>query len=161
MRLFERLGVARAERMIPIDPGLSFVGVLKCHKESVVVKPVLILLAESLELGIRILFESVISNSEHLKAVVVQGTVIHSFNIAAEIILIKFMLSKEAILHKILQADKVRVSGKCGKTLIGGITKPGRSERKHLPIALTRFFQEIHKVISFLRKTPDTIAGPD
>ena len=67
--------------------------------------------------------------------------------------------SQKLLLFQKLRADKERLTGKHGKTLVRRVSDRGRSQRQHLPQMLSGAGQKINKIISSLSHVPDAVWG--
>ena len=78
--------------------------------------------------------------------------IIHIAKTSAPVALRALLCCQKISLDKLLQVNKVRVSCKCGKGLIRGISISGRSKWQNLPEFLSCFCKLIYKSVRFFRK---------
>ena len=74
----------------------------------------------------------------------IQKTVVYGSSIFGDLALTLFR-GQKPFPDQFLQVNKIRVSGKGGKSLIGGIPIACRSQGKDLPEALAGFLQIMNK----------------
>ena len=97
------------------------------------------------------------SQTQRLETALIEGAVIDEFGLGAPVELIALTLFKEALFNQVFERNEVRISRKCRKGLIRRISIACRSERQHLPVALSRRIQEINKLICLFRKASDSV----
>ena len=67
----------------------------------------------------------------------IQGRIVDIRIILSQIRFSTFLFGQKFLCDEFLQVDEIRISGKGGKGLIGGIPIAGRSDGKDLPVGLT------------------------
>ena len=87
--------------------------------------------------------------------------VVHIAKTSAPVALRALLCCQKISLDKLLQVNKVRVSCKCGKGLIRGISISGRSKWQNLPEFLSCFCKLIYKSVRFFRKASNSVVGRD
>ena len=153
----QSIRISGAEIFVPLRPGLPAVCKLDCHIQAVIVQPVGVFLLEVLIFRIRILKEPVAGLLQHFEAVIIESAIIDSIDKRAEIVFPHLMYREQAVLDQQIRAYKVRISGEGRKTLVRRVAETGRSEGKHLPVALPRLDKEVDKIICLLRKASDPV----
>ena len=128
---------AEADILCPFTPGLSPESLFHRHKQRIVLQPVAFLCLKSDKILIFSDITSLISFSQKCKTPLIYFCIINAVLISTKINRITFLFCKDSFLHKCLQADKIWISGKCGKRLIRRISVAGGAQRKNLPAALT------------------------
>ena len=63
---------------------------------------------------------------------------------------VTFLSGQHPFLNQILQADEIRIPGKGGKGLVGGIAIACWTQGKDLPAGLAGLFQLVHEFVGFL-----------
>jgi len=63
----------------------------------------------------------------------------------------------DAVFKERLEVDQVRISGKGGKALVGGIPVPRQSEGQNLPVAYAPSLEEIDKGPGFIAEDADSL----
>ena len=148
--LCQRFWFAQFDVFRPFVPGFALKPILQSHKQGIVFHPKSIILKEQLHIRRRICFTSFICFPQQNKPCIKYFVIIHITGMAAPNRCLTLFFGQVPILYQFFQINKIGISRKGGKRLIGRVSISGRAKGQNLPIALTGFFQKIHKFVCFL-----------
>ena len=148
---------AQADIFRPLAPGLSVKAVLHRHEKGVVLQPPGLFFLKSQEFRILSDIAALVGFAQKGHPAFVHFGVVHADRILPEIRPVAFSLCQHSLLDQILQTDKIRIPRKGGKRLVWRISVTGGTQRQNLPVALSRRFQGVHKLIRASGKTSDSI----
>ena len=142
-------GISPAETDIlrPFGPLHTAELIFHSHKKCIVGKPPFILCHESLIILIFADVAVLVSFAEKFIAAFVNLLVVYAVRPFSPVDFLAFLFCKNSLFHQSLQTDKVRISRKSGKGLVRRISVACRAKGKDLPVALSCFFQPVHKII--------------
>ena len=127
---------AQADVLRPLGPGSLAEPGLYCHEEGVILQPPSVFLHKFPELRVKAYAAPLIGFSEQGKPFFVNLCVVHGIRPAAEVGPAAFLLCKNTLPDKVLQAYEIGIACKGGKGLVGGITVAGGAQGENLPVGL-------------------------
>ena len=148
---------AQTDILRPLRPGNSSETVLHRHKQCIILQPVSLFLLESHKIRILTDIAALICLSKQLQPALIYFFIINAGRIISEIHTVTFLLCENSLFDQILQTDKIGISGKGGKGLVGRIPIAGWPQRKNLPAALSSCLQCIYKLICAFGKASDSV----
>ena len=96
---------------------------------------------------------------QHLMARAKDAAKVHMRLIVAPIDGFHFFGQQQPVLDQQVEIDEIRVAGKRGRALVGGIAIAGRPERQHLPVALPGSDEKVRKSERRLPERPHAVRG--
>ena len=155
--LFYGLRLPKFQRFFPFHPGNAAFPVFDRHKKSVIQKPAFVILHKLLKPIVQLRFDTSGSLSKQRKPVFVQRPVIRLILSLSPESGFRLPSFKITVPDQQLQIDKIRISRKTGKGLIGGISVACGAYGKHLPVFLSGLFQKIHEITGFGTQCSDPV----
>ena len=171
--LADGLRPAQADVLVPVHPGRVLKMALEGAVEGIVVQPFLVVCYVGLKsipvvvIGLALppvvrpesIGTVLIGPVQEQVAALVDPVIVHVGRVCAEIKLFRLLPGQIAEPDQLFQIDKIGISRKSGKGLIGGIPVSGLAQRQDLPPALSGLCQKIYKTIGFRGKTADPVFG--
>ena len=143
----QRSLISGSERCFPLFPADAAVSVLYRHVQTVIVQPVRIFLCKCL---IILIFPEPFKRFfQRFKTGFVDFFIIDTLLLISEIICLALLFCQKSFFDQCFQVNVIRVAGICGERLVWGIPITSRPKRQNLPVALSRFFQQVNKSVSF------------
>ena len=138
---------AETDILRPFGPLHTAKLIFHSHKKCIVGKPPVVFRHESLIIRILADVAVFVCFAEKFIAAFVNLLVVYAVRPFSPVDFLAFLFCKNSLFHQSLQADKVRISRKSGKGLVRRISVACRAKGKDLPVALSCFFQPVHKII--------------
>ena len=141
----------------PLLPGLEALILLDGHKETVVAQPVGGLLHKRRVLGRLLKVASRKGLPQHREAASELRSVIYVARLRAEVPFADLLRCQQPLRNQQIQIDEIRIAGKCGIRLVRAVPVAGGPHREHLPIAVLHLRKEVHKLLSGLAESADSV----
>ena len=119
--------------------------ILQRHKERVVLQPVLFRRTKAEKVLPPLLQKPAARFAQHRIARLIQQAVVHPGRVVSPGKPLIFRPLQQALPRQHVQVDKIGVSGKGGKGLIGRVPKAGWTDGQQLPAALSSLCQKVHE----------------
>ena len=106
-----------------------------------------------------VIFILLICNTEDLKTIVKLKRIVDEFRIFIPGKKGTIVFGENAFIYKKIKINKVWISGKGGKGLIGGVSVSSWPQRENLPVTLAGFFQKVYKLVCVFTQCTDPIGA--
>ena len=150
---------AQPDVLRPLGPGQHGKMALQCHVEGIILQPLPVFGREIQRLFPVPLPAPVKGPLQQGKAGLVDGPVVRPPGVVPPVLPVNLLLSEQAVLDQRVQVDVVRVSGKGGEGLVGGVPVAGGAYREQLPAALAPRGQEVREFVGLRPQGPDPVGG--
>ena len=153
--LFQRLGVAQAQRGRPGLPVAHLVFFFDCHVQAVIRQPGIAQKGKTVPViavgGIvprhrALLQKCGVCLAQHLVALLVQQGIVTVIGVGAPIFFGVIFWLQQAIRSQLIQVNKIRVARKSRAALVRAVAIRSRANGQDLPHALSGQHQKIHKI---------------
>ena len=153
--LFQRLGVAQAQRGRPGLPVAHLVFFFDCHVQAVIWQPGIAQKGKTVPViavgGIvprhrALLQKCGVCLAQHLVALLVQQGIVTVIGVGAPIFFGVIFRLQQAIRSQLIQVNKIRVARKSRAALVRAVAIRSRANGQDLPHALSGQRQKIHKI---------------
>ena len=153
----QRVGLAQAQSLRPVQPGLAAQSVLQRREQSIVFQPAPVLLHEGFIGFIR--RKPLKRQPQHVHPVGVHGAEIHPCRVAAPGNVLNFFFFQQSFVHQGVQVDEIVVARTGAQRLVGRIAVARGGQGQDLPAPLPGLDQEVHKGIGVFTHGADAVRG--
>ena len=151
--------LAAAQRLLPLLPASTAVGVLQRHKQGIVGQPETILPDKITVFGRGCGQQPFTGKVQHGVALLIQNAIVDALRRTLPVDALVLLGSQQSLRGQLVQIDKIGIARIGGKRLVGAVTIAGRADGQNLPVRLPGFVQKIYKLPRLLPHGADTVGG--